>query len=113
MKDFQVTDVQVFISEQKGYDGTQIVWYVNFAINDSFLLQYEPEFGFTIPHCSEMFWHSEEVQEKAFDTLSGEKLAEKLELPTTLTQLDDDYAIDLYPFDRARDLLDKMIEAGK
>ena len=91
--DLEVTDIQVLARvETQEYAELQyrdvFSHDINYAINDSFLIQYASNTDkFSIPHSDEQAWNAEKKQDDAYNKLDAGVIANILKLPRTLENL--------------------------
>ena len=67
---------------------------INCVINDTFLVQFEPVEGFTIPSSELAFWIDGKEQDTATEIIDPDDLAKHLKLPTSLKGFLDEYPQD-------------------
>lgn len=102
----EVTDVQIYVYGMNGYEDAG--YGVNYAINDSFMIQYDAGSGdFSISHPSEAKWNDEGAQEEAHHIFDADKLAKKLKLPKTIKKLCDRFVPDWYGDEKQIEFLKK------
>jgi len=91
--DLDVTDIQVWVeTETEEYAELQyrdvFSHSINYAINDSFLIQYDSGTDrFYIPPSDEQTWNSDKKQDEAYNKLNAGVIANILKLPRTLENL--------------------------
>tara|TARA_R100001480_G_scaffold104823_6_gene107435 strand:- start:1191 stop:1469 length:279 start_codon:yes stop_codon:yes gene_type:complete len=76
----KVTEVQVF-DYSKIYANGQTAYSANVAIDDSFMVQWCTDIGWTIPHSDEACWCDGKAQDYAHKNYDAQDLAEKLGIP--------------------------------
>lgn len=117
MKNLAITDVQVFVCvnhNQVGEDeyDTSLGWSANFAINDAWMLQYDPTDGFSIPSSNESSWNDNDnpgAQDNAVENFVADDVASFLEIPTDLKTIENEYGVDLYGDDAAKKMYNEII----
>jgi len=90
LNSLSVTDVQIFKYEHR--------FSANFALNDRLLIQLGTDGKWYIPESCEQCWNHKGCQD-LFCTAAAtiaEEIAEKLELPTTLEEIEEQYTPDFY-----------------
>ena len=82
---YKVTDVQIFAY---GMYEEDLGWGVNYAINNSFMIQYgEQSDSFSIPALDEASWNNKEEQDLAAQNILANDLAQELNLPKNLYEI--------------------------
>ena len=101
MKDFTVTDTQLFVWT----DEDELGFSINYVINNDFLIQLDSEGEFTIPASDEATWNNAESQDDAAEKFCAAELAEELELPTDTSDLLEQFAPEIYGESSAKEML--------
>jgi hypothetical protein len=65
----------------------KLIWSVNYGINDDFMIQYDPKYGFAIPSGNEASWNGVEAQNKACNKFDADDLARKIGLETEISEI--------------------------
>jgi len=112
----EVTDIQVFAKvETQEYAELQyrdvFSHNINYAINDSFLIQYDSNTDkFSIPHSNEQSWNNDKDQDEAYNKLDAGVIANILKMPRTLENLYEEHG-DSPDFESVCEKAAEMIKA--
>lgn len=86
---------------------------MNYAIDDSFMIQLGEDGKFSIPTGNEASWNDAAKQDAAFEQYDANELAKELGLPTELSDIYECYSPDFYGDNDAKELINEMISANE